>query len=223
MELQEVELTDLFHAFPEEFHKLTADQQHVSLQLYRTLAEGLPVSPARVATTLGLAEPAVQAILEGWPGVYYDDERRVIGYWGLSLDEMDYRFEVEEKILYTWCAWDSLFLPELIHMTARVTSSCPVTGVCIWLTVSPEGIQECHPAESVLSFLKPQAGRFRQDVIQHFCHYVHFFSSPDVGAQWVAQHEGTFLLSLNQAEKLARWKNRAQYGGLTEIGICCRA
>lgn len=223
MELQDVNLADLLNAFPDEFHQLSSDQQKLSLQLYRTLAEGRPVSPERIAATVGLEEQAVRAILEGWPGVYYDDDRRVIGYWGLALREMDHRFEVAGKILYTWCAWDSLFLPELIRMTARVESSCPVTGVRIRLTVSPEGIQDCHPAESVISFLKPQAGRFRRDVIQHFCRYVHFFSSPEVGVQWVAQHEGTFLLSLNQAEELARWKNRAQYGNLTEMGACCRA
>lgn len=223
MGLQEVDLADLFNGFPEEFHQLTADQQNISLQLYRTLAEGRPVSPARVAATLGLAEPAVRAILDGWPGVYYDNAQRVVGYWGLALGEMDHRFELEGKILYTWCAWDSLFLPELIRMTAQVTSSCPVTGALIRLTVSLEGIQECHPAESVMSFLKPQAGRFRQDMIQHFCHYVHFFSSPDVGAQWVAEHEGTFLLSLGQAQELARKKNRAQYGSLTEMGVCCKS
>lgn len=222
MEPQEVDLADLLNAFPEEFHELTPDQQNISLQLYRTLAEGRPVSPARIAATLRLAEPGVRAILDGWPGVYYDDDRCVIGYWGLAVREMDHRFEVEGKILYTWCAWDSLFLPELIRMTARVESSCPVTGARIRLTVSPEGVQECHPAESVMSFLKPQAGRFRQDVIQHFCHYVHFFSSPEVGAQWVAEHEGTFLLSLDQALELARRKNRAQYGSLTEMSACCR-
>ncbi len=218
MPTQPYDIEALLHAFPEEVLQLGPDQQRLSLGLYRLLAKGQPVDLSRLANAIGLQESAVEDVLRAWPGVYYDDDRCIIGYWGLALPEMDHRFEVEGKTLYTWCAWDSLFLPELIQQTARVESTCPVTEGKIRLLVSPNRIENRQPTEPVMSFLRPHAGKIRQDVIQHFCHYVHFFSSAEAGAEWVARHEGTFVLSLDQAGELARRKNQAQYGSLKEVG-----
>ncbi len=213
----------VLRALPREFHSLQRDEQRVSLQLYRLLAEGEPVSRSRIAETLGLPEASVNTILEQWPGVYFNEEGEVIGYWGLALPDMGHRFEVEGRLLYTWCAWDSLFIPELIRKTATVTSACPVTGETIRLTVDPGGIRTVHPAGTVMSFLTPPDESFREDVINQFCHYIHFFSSAEAGAQWCAGHQGTFLLPLDRAMELGRIKNRAQYPDLECVETECRA
>ncbi len=222
MRSKQLHLGALLQALPREFHSLRLEEQRVSLQLYRLLAEGQPVAPARLARALGFSEATVKSILEGWPGVYYDEERCVVGYWGLALRKMAHRFEVQGRLLYTWCAWDSLFIPELLQQVATVTSSCPVTSEAIQLTVAPGSIRDCRPAGTVMSFLTPPAESFRRDVIQHFCHYVHFFSSADAGAQWLTKHKGTFLLSLDRAAELARIKNRVQYPTLTCTDVGCQ-
>ncbi|MGH7253764.1 MAG: organomercurial lyase, partial [Nitrospiraceae bacterium] len=120
--------TSIISLFPEEFLKLNVDEQRVSVQIYRLLAEGRPVSVKEIAAALDLPEDYVTTILKGWPGVFYDDEERIIGYWGLALPEMTHRFTIDGRTLYTWCAWDGLFIPELIKKTAHVESPCPVTG-----------------------------------------------------------------------------------------------
>jgi alkylmercury lyase len=41
---------------------------------------------------------------------------------------MHHRFEINGLTLWTWCAWDSLFIPEILAQTARVASRDPETG-----------------------------------------------------------------------------------------------
>ncbi len=209
--------TSILSLFPEEFLKLNVDKQRVSVKVYRLLAEGRPVSVKEIATALDLPEDHVTAILKGWPGVYYDDEERIVGYWGLALPEMTHRFEIDGRTLYTWCAWDSLFIPELIKKTAHIESPCPVTRNKIRLMVTPERVQHVEPAGAVMSFVRPAADKIREEVILNFCHYVYFFSSGEAGSQWVSEHPGTFLLSIEDAHYLGRKKNEAQYKGVLEL------
>ena len=118
---------------------------------------------------------------------------------------------VEGRVLSAWCTWDTLFLPELLAETVRVTSRCPATGQPISLMVGPDGLRDLHPAEAVVSFLVPESG-FDTGVIQSFCHFVHFFASAEAGRPWTTEHEGTFLLSVDDAFELGRLTNRAAFG-----------
>lgn len=204
-------IEELLKSFPDEFLGLGKMEQRVSLQLYRMLAQGRPVARKTLAAALNLSGDVVSNILRGWPGVYHDEDQNIIGYWGLALPEMDHRFEINGRTLYTWCAWDSLFIPELLHQIARVNSMCPNTGEEIRLTITPHGIEHRHPASTVMSFVKPDAAKIRQDVILHFCKYVYFFSSADEATRWVTNNPGTLVLSLETAYELGRKKNRAQY------------
>jgi alkylmercury lyase len=204
-------LNGLLDLFPPELLRLTPEEQRVSVSLYRLLAEGQPVSVPHLSERLRLDEDSVRRLPQAWPSVYFDKAGRIIGYWGLSLPEMDHRFEVEGRQLYTWCAWDSLWIPAILGKPAAVTSRCPESGQRISLTVSPKGVQKVAPAGAIMSFLRPEAGRWREDAIAHFCHFVHFFASPEDGERWIARTRGTFLLSLKEAYELGRRKNAAQY------------
>ena len=54
------------------------------------------------------------------------------------------------------------------------------------------------------------------DVIESFCHFVHFFSSRDAGETWTAEHDGTFLLSLEEAFELGRMVNARNFPSVVE-------
>jgi alkylmercury lyase len=164
-----------------------------------------------VAETLNMPSEAVSNILNEWPGVYYNNDNHIIGYWGLAIEQMGHRFEVDGKELYTWCAWDTLFIPEIIGKTARVESTCPVTKEKICLTISPDGIKSAKPTGVHVSFVTPDAGKFRKNIINSFCHSVHFFSSMEAASNWIFEHEGAIILTLDQAFEIGRKKNRAQY------------
>ncbi len=64
----------------------------------------------------------------------------------------------------------------------------------------------------MLSFLLPDAEDLNQDVRGNFCAHVHFFASQQAGAAWIEGHDGTFLLTLEQAFDLGKRKNAAQFG-----------
>jgi alkylmercury lyase len=143
--------------------------------------------------------------------VYYDGEERITGYWGLALPQMAHRFLIDGKTLYAWCAWDTLFIPELLGQTVRVESNCPETRRRIRLTVAPQGVSDLDPPGAVMSLLTPEATKVRENVVANFCHYVHFFHSAEAGENWISEHPGTFILSIEEAFALGKGKNAAQY------------
>lgn len=200
------------------FPKLSKRDQAVSLAFYRLLAKGSPVSTLDLAQASDLPVEKVEDIIESWNGVYADPDGGLVGYWGLALAPMKHRFSVNGNALYTWCAWDALFIPPIIGQEAEVASECPVSGRSIVIRVTPQGVATAQPSSTVISFLTPERTRVEENVLQHFCHYVHFFASSTDGAKWVAQHPGTFLLSLADAWELGRRKNAAQYKELSNPG-----
>ncbi len=152
--------------------------------------------------------------LKGW--VFYDKERRIVGFRGLALPEMPHKFEVEGQTLYTWCAIDSLFIPQTLGKAARVESRDPQTGTVIKLTVAPDGVEAAEPASTVVSVLVGDTDVVKTNpakVMGTFCHHIFFFESPESAAEWTTQHgEGTFVVTLDEAFELGKRLNAAQFG-----------
>ena len=192
------------------FPQLDSQAQRVSLTLYRLLARGEPVSRVRLAQEADCPLAQVAALLDNWPGIYYGDDGRIVGYWGLALGEMSHTLHCDTRTLYTWCAWDTLFLPELLNQPARVTSTDPVSGTVLELDVTPEGTHTRGPHEVWMSFLMPSVG-MGKTIVSSFCHYIHFFASERSGREFMSKNDGTFLLRLTEAVDLAHLKNVAQY------------
>jgi hypothetical protein len=148
--------------------RLDATEQRIALTLIRQLALGAPVSVSDLATAAELSEARVTDALDRLPGVFRDEEQRVVGFMGLSVVEMGpHRIHVDGRRLSAWCAWDTLFLPELLDETAYVTSRSPASDAEISLTVTPAGPADLAPADAVVSFLLPET-EFDADVIQRF-------------------------------------------------------
>src|SRR4051794_30067342 len=99
---------------------LDPPQQRLAISLYRLLAEGAPVARGELAERARADEREVARFLDEHPGVYLDDEDRVVGFWGLALAGMPHRLTVGPRELSAWCAWDTLFLPELLGSTVTV-------------------------------------------------------------------------------------------------------
>jgi hypothetical protein len=130
--------TRLDAAFP----SLTSDERQQARALYRDLARGEPVR-------------AAASSLDSVPGIFRDDAGAVVAFWGLALREMPHRFEVDGRTLYTWCAWDPLFIAPILGRTAHVTTHCPTTGQTITFDATPDGPQNLEPETAVMSFVLP--------------------------------------------------------------------
>jgi len=188
------------------------EQERIALEVYRRLTEGSPAPASGVAERAGVEVDRVQQLLATWPGVYLDGDGSVIGFWGLATNKLSpsHRLEVDGRELFAWCAWDTLFLPGILGATAKVESACPTTGDVVSLVVSPQGVLQVSHPSAVVSFLLPDRD-FDADVIQSFCHFVHFFASREAGEAWITTHPGTFLLSLEDAFELGRLVNALNF------------
>ncbi len=151
-------------------------EQRLVLQLYRMLLAGRPVAIADLATAVGADVGFVEGALGGWPGVFRDRKGRIVGFWGLAIRGMPHRLTTDQGDITTWCALDPLIIAPLVTEVARVESADPVSGQPIRLTVTPEGVRDLAPSEARVSMLAPD-GPFGHDVVESFCHFVHFFAS----------------------------------------------
>ena len=176
----------------------------LALGVLRELATGEPV----VASTLG---ERAEAVLARWPNVNYDDDGRVVAFSGLSLTPTTHRFTVGGRRLYTWCAWDTLFLPAMLGRSAEVESACPVTGGDVRLRVDPNGVRRADPQPLWVSF-PPAATTSTADITGTFCCHVHFLATPMAVDRWLGQHREGTVLDLDEAYALGRKATRCCTG-----------
>lgn len=202
----------------------TADQQSLSILLYRQLARGEPVRKEALAESLGFPLHEVTSMLEheNLKGlVLYDNATRIVGFRGLALDPTHHLLEVDGRTLFAWCAMDTLFMPEVLGKRVRVESPCPHTGKVVRLTLTPTTVEAVEPADTVVSFLCCDAGVLETNaakVIATFCRYIFFLASREAGRAWTDQHPGTFLLTLEQAFEWGKRFNAAQLGDALASG-----
>jgi alkylmercury lyase len=182
---------------------LDQDGQRLAAAVLRLLAAGQPASIPAAAAAAGIPSTRAEAALRSWPAVFWDDQGRVTGFWGLALAAMPHRIRRAGTDLGAWCAWDPLFLARVIG-DLDVATADPVTGQAITYRIGGDGTitAASHP-NGVLSFLRP-GQPWDDDVTTSFCHYVQHFTSPATAQQWTTAHPGTFVLSLNDATELAR-------------------
>ncbi len=199
--------------------KFSEDGRRLARELYQQLSQGEPVARDSLADAVGVSAGEVTALLEGdqfrgW--VFYDDEERVIGFRGLAIVSMPHQFVVAGRMLYTWCAMDSLFIPELLGKPARVKTQDPRSGGTIKLNVTPEGIESVEPEDTVMSIVVADVEVLKTNpakVMSAFCHHIYFLESPEVGTEWASEHgKGAFVVSLAEAFELGRLFNKAQFG-----------
>jgi alkylmercury lyase len=189
---------------------MTDEEKRLGLEIYRELAHGEPVPRAGLAAALEVPTRTVDELLEH-PNLkcltYTDREGQIIGFGGLAVREMPHRFKVDGRTLYTWCAWDSLFIPGILGQQADVESPAPGTTVRVRLNVAPDRVKGVQPQSAVMSFLLPSAQTFQADVLKAmagFCHYIFFFPDRKTAAAWTGSHPGTTVLSVSDAFELGR-------------------
>lgn len=186
--------------------KVDVEAQRAGVELYRQLADGKPVPLENVASVLAVSVGDLKETLEKWAisALEYDEEGRVVAFGGLTLKPTAHRFQLAGQTLYTWCAFDTLFIPRLLNKTAQVTSTCPVSGRSIHLSVGPDGIEQCRPDGAYISLLTYPASQLKGNVKSCFCCHIHFFASQDTAHTWLSQHEGASVLPVNEASKLVQ-------------------
>jgi alkylmercury lyase len=194
------------------------EERGPAVALYRELAKGRAVDAEQFARALDITPAAARALLERDTikrFIYPDAQGRVVGFGGLAAAPMHHRFEVNGRTLWTWCAWDSIFIPEILGRPARVTSPDPESRELVRLAVTPDRVESVEPSDAVISFTKLDAeafGALAANIMASFCHYIFFFASRASGERWTAKHPGTFLCTLEDAFALAKRLNAQNFG-----------
>lgn len=204
------DLNRLSEFFIATFPQMDHHEQVLACTIYQQLALGKPLSLERLAEILEQAVEAIKQKLAQWGSVFYNNSGEIIGFLGMTVDETHHRLQINGITSYAWCAWDTLFIPKLVGATAQVTSCCAATNEPITLTVTPRGVHSA-PADIWVSFLLPDEKAVQESVTTSFCCHVRFFSSKATGEAWTNQHEGTFLLTLDEAFEIGKQVNAARY------------
>lgn len=170
----------------------------LALQLLQLLAEGEPVTVSALAQAAARTPADVTAQISTWPNIERDDNDAVAGFSGLTLRPTAHTFELAGRRLHTWCAWDTLFLPVMLGATARVRSTCPVTGAAVELTVAPEGVEHAEPKPLSVSF-PAIAATDTANITASFCCHVHFLAGDEAARVWQGAHPAGEVLDLDAA------------------------
>lgn len=188
-------------------------QACVAREIYRGIAGQGRVTVEKLAQEVGLPVGLLRDHLADAPGIFYDDQGAIQGFWGLTAEPVSsHRLQVAGADLYTWCAWDALFIPELLGESARIVAKCAATGTPVTMDVHPDRLENVDPAETMVTMRVPADAEFTADILGSFCHHVFFFSSERTAIQWAGDRTDLLFLTVLEAFELGREKNRRQFG-----------
>ncbi|MCH8907799.1 MAG: hypothetical protein IH840_11980 [Candidatus Heimdallarchaeota archaeon] len=205
--LQEIQLTEIVSKFKSFGIAPDLEEGEIkfSLELLNLISQGAPVSrdeSEKIASSLGLSEEKSRHIIESF--TERDEQGRIVGLFGLTQNEYAHKFEIDDKQLYTFCGWDTLFLPQLLNKTAKVEVVDAQTKEIVTVEISPEGVISYSPTSAVLSIVLPEEKI--ETLLQAyaiFCTHVRFFASENNINEWFTDRDYTpVIYSLDEGFQL---------------------
>ena len=192
---------------PPDFGK---DNSRLLIKTLRTLAHGKPVTKAEmVQISKELEIPFEQAdeFLRGVTERDSDDD--IIGLIGLSLNQdWAHRFDVNGISLRTWCAWDTLFLTQIIGEETMVESESPQSGTTVRIRLNKNGVEGSVPESAVITIVNIDPDvhdvSSMEAIWGNFCHQVYFFPSRDEADEWASEKNNIEVLAVDEAFELGR-------------------
>ncbi len=190
---------------------LSPDAPRFVVELWQLLTNGRPISPEQVDQTLAELNISREVLTRLQAGLEYDDQGNILAAVGLSLNPASSnRLRINGHTLFTWCAWDTLFIPLFLNQPVVIDALSPMTGDTIRIKPTREGVEYYEPESAVVSIVVPKTGAVSaaisaEEVWNVFCHHVHFFSSREAAAEWFGdkQHD-PIILSIEEGYALGR-------------------
>lgn len=189
---------------------LHGDEARLFIQVLHQLAEGQPISSqdvTRIAASVGLTKDEADGVLN-WLAERNDDGR-IAGMAGLSQNDWPHNFQVNGRNMTTWCALDTLYLPQILKQTAEVKSLDPLTEEIVQVTIGPDRVEQYTPTSAVMSIIVPKVKEkgleSAEEIYMAFCSYSHFFTSIEAGQKWFeGKHVEPGFLSIEEGHELGR-------------------
>ena len=131
------------------------DMSRLLNHIWKEIARGKPVTPNRVneiVDKLGVSSNEAETFLRKM--AERDENDNIIGILGLSQDaKWAHRLKVNGIELRTWCAWDQLFLAQVLNQTVHGESTSPVSQKSITITIRPDKVESYSPKNTVVSIV----------------------------------------------------------------------
>ncbi len=183
--------------------QLRGAQEDLCRPIVQQVTCGKPVTLATLQTSLQVSQNELEQLLaELPPDVEFERAGNIVGL-GVTLVPTSHRFQIGGKLLYTWCAFDTVLFPPSLHVEAQVQSTCPVTGQPITFVATPEGtVQDLFPAGSVMSLIVP--AEHSDCTRATFCQQSLLFQSEQAAATFLVDHPDVLLLSVEEAAYVGR-------------------
>jgi len=182
--------------------QLRCEQEDLCRSMLHQLSGGEPLAKASLATMLRISQNELEQRLTRVLDTEFDQEGNIIG-WGITLMPTRHRFQLDGKVLFTWCAFDTVLFPHSLGQAAQISSTCPSTEVSIMFVATPEGVvRDLSPSDSVMSLIIPAT--HRDCVRATFCEQSLFFASEHAASDYLATHPEAILLSIEEAATLGK-------------------
>jgi alkylmercury lyase len=194
--------------------------QRLSVALYRLLGRGAPVAREQLAAACGLSREQVERLMAEFPptAVELDGRGAVVAFSGLSVVATHHEFVTDEAKLHTWCAFDALFLPEILGKSATLVTHCPASGAELTVELAPGELRAARPSNTVMSIVTPDRKACCDNLRRAFCDQVNLFLDHQTFIGWSRGREGAGCLTLEEAQLFARRRNALRYPDV-ELGM----
>lgn len=197
-----VDYREAYAAIPQEALELDL---RVTIRTMQALSKGKPVSPTQLAAIWEMPVEQVSVILNqaNENGRAEIDANGDLVGGVLSLNPTPHEVLIGNEHLYAWCAWDAIYAPGVVGKPAHIISKDPVTGETIKVSMTTTGIETVQPESAVVSVVGTEVD-MRGGPESSRCTQMLFFESRESAKQWVQNHKGVFILTLEEAFELAK-------------------
>ena len=186
------------------------ENSRLLIKTLRTLAQGKPVTKAetvRISEELEIPFEQADEFLRGV--TERDSDDNIIGLIGLSLNQdWLHRFHVNGNSLRTWCAWDTLFLTQIIGEAVTVESESPLSGTIVHVSLNKDAVESSLPETAVVTIVNIDPDfhdvSSMEAIWGNFCHQVYFFPSREEADEWASGKPNIAVLTVEEAYELGR-------------------
>jgi len=187
---------------------LKKEERQISKFLYQKLALGNSVPIETIANELQIPIQDIQVHLKQMAYVEYSATGEISAYRGVTLNQTKHCIFHNNVKIYTWCAFDTLFLADLLVEPVSISSNCPVCGKAIACKVTDRNLTSSKDSDTVMSFIIPNKVDYCEDLQNAFCCKVHFFCNEKCGSEWINLSPEVDFFDLSESLVIAQERNR---------------
>lgn len=187
---------------------LKKEERQISKFLYQKLALGRSVTIETIANELKNSIQHIQDHLKQMAYVEYNKASEISAYRGVTLTQTNHYVSHNNSKVYTWCAFDTLFLADLLVKPVSISSNCPTCCKAIAFTVTDRDLTSLEDTDIVMSFIIPNKIDYCEDLQNTFCCKVHFFCNDQCGSDWKNLSAKIGFFGLAESLVIAQERNR---------------